>query len=155
MRLNAQDRARLFGLVVDPLPVPARGSILLDADYCARFKASPKSWFPLDGDIAAETESLHTALTAAVAGRKSGELTLRDGRRIRIKLGMAKGGQATLRAKRKIFAFAYANLLSTDRRKRTRSLKRVLEDRPLGDDEEKKWQAIAPDPPLFAGEYAG
>src|SRR5437660_1468165 len=96
MKLSDQDRARLFTLIVNALPVAARGSILLDEDYCARFKAAPKSWFPLHRDAEAETESLHKALGAAVAGRKTGELALRDGRRIRTRLGMAKAGQATL-----------------------------------------------------------
>ena len=143
MELNAKEQKTLFGLVVNSLPAPVRGSIFGDEAVCQKFGIAPEFCIPLDAETGVETKSLHNALCAAVSGRKSAMLKLRDGRRVRAKIGVRKGGLATLQLKKKAFAFPDADLLSPDKKTRLRALKRVCAARPLATDEEDHWAALA------------
>jgi hypothetical protein len=88
---------------------------------------------------------LNNALRAAVCGRKSATLRLRDGRRVRAKVAARKGGQATIQLNKKVFAFSDADLLSPDKKRRTNALRRVFAARPLAAHEEDRWHVIAAD----------
>ena len=77
MELNPRERAELFGLIVNPLPPPARGRLLLDKEFYSQFGIAPKSWFPLGKEAEVEVKSLHNALRAAVSKRKSATVELR------------------------------------------------------------------------------
>jgi len=133
----------MFGLVVNALPEAARGRIFFDEALCAKFGIAPEFWFPLGPETSVETKSLYGALRAAIAGRKSAMLKLRDGRRARAKIGKRKGGQAVVQLKKSGFAFADADLLSSEKKARLSALRRAFDARPLTSSEEDQWQKAA------------
>jgi hypothetical protein len=59
------------------------------------------------------------------------------------KLGVQKPGTATLLVEGKGFSFRNADLLSLDKRQRTKALERALAESPLLQDEQFAWRAIA------------
>jgi hypothetical protein len=153
VKLNHKYRKMLFGLMVNPLPTSARGELLTDEGFCKQFGITPAFWFPLDAKTAAEVDSLHDALRAAVSGKSSVTLKLRDGRKVRAKLGVGKNGEAMLQIRKKGFAFSDADVLAWDREKRLKALSRVFASRPLGVDDEERWQSMASNRALTDREY--
>jgi len=142
----------LSALVIAPLPTSVRTSLLLDQAFSAKLGIVPKFWFPLGRERDIDADSLHSALRAAVAGKKSAMLALRGGRE-RAKLGRQRGGKATLVLKKEGFSFSDADLLASDRRTRVRAVKRVLGAKPLLVEEEEKWKAVAEERALTDREY--
>jgi hypothetical protein len=153
VELNPRQRAELFRLIVNPLPPPARGRLLLDKNFYAQFGIAPKSWFPLGKEAEVEIKTLHDALRAAVSKRKSATVELRNSQRVRVKLGLGKGGQAIVQLLQKKFAFSDADLLSRDKRTRVKALRRVFAQRPLDIPEQDRWYETASQRPLEDDEY--
>jgi hypothetical protein len=143
VELNPRERAELFRLIVNPLPPPARGRLLLDKEFYSQFDIAPKSWFPLGKEAEVEVKSLHNALRAAVSKRKSAAVELRNGQRARVKLELGKAGQAIVKLAQKKFAFSDADLLSCDKTTRMKALRRVFAQRPLDVPEQDRWYEIA------------
>jgi hypothetical protein len=143
----------LVAMLINPLPAPARMDLLLDERFCADLGIKPKLFYPLGRDQSVETVSLHNALRAALAGRKSARLILKDGRNVRVKLAVQRGGKASFILKNEGFAFTHADLLSADHPKRLKALKRVFNAQPLLADEEASWLAIAAERPFTDREY--
>jgi len=142
-----------FALLINPLPASARKILLLDEAFCNKLGIKPQFWYPLGGKLSVETVSLHDALRSAVSGRKTSVLRLNSGRRAHVKLGFQKGGKATLLYKQEGFAFANADLLSSQRRTRLQALKRVFGAQPLSDADEQRWRSIAESRPFTDREY--
>ena len=103
-----------FALLINPLPASIRVRLLLDEAFRSKLGIKPQFWYPLKNGLFVEAGSLHDALRAAIAGRKTASITLKNGRRARVKLAAA-GGKATLRPEKEGFAFTHADLLSTER----------------------------------------
>jgi len=141
MKRDPEREPALFGLLINPLPAAARASLLMDQGFSRDLGIKPKFWFPLDRDLAVEIGSLNNALRAAVSGRKSARVSLREGKQRRVKLGLRRGA-ATIELDKREFAFPDADLLASERPKRSRALSRVLKDRPLLPEEERAWKAI-------------
>jgi hypothetical protein len=153
VRLNRREQGVLFGLIVNSLPQAARGNIFGDRTLCEKFGIKPEFWLPLDPETGVETNSLHSALRAAVSGRKSAMVKLRDGRRVRAKIVAKKGGQATLQFGKRGFAFSDVDLMSLDKRVRLNALKRVFAARPLAIEEEDRWRGVGADRALSDREF--
>ena len=143
MELKPKERAELFGRIVNSLPPPARGRLLLDKEFYSQFGVAPKSWFPLGKEAEVEVKSLHNALRAAVLKRKSATVELRNGQRARVRLELEKAGQAIVELAQKKFAFADADLLSRDKKTRVKALRRVFARRPLDAPEQDRWFEIS------------
>src|SRR5262245_28993952 len=135
MKRDPEREQALFGLLINPLPAAARTSLLMDQGLCRDLGITPKFWFPFDKNLAVETGSLNNALRAAVSGRKSARVSLQKGKLRQVKLGL-RGGVATIEFDKRGFAFPDADLLSSERQKRSRALGRVLKERPLLPEEE-------------------
>jgi hypothetical protein len=137
---RAQQRLAL-AYITEPMPSAVRSEIVLDEEFCRRFKLRPKFWLRLDEDHHVETDSLHDAIRAALAGRKTASILLRDGRRINVKLA-SKSGNATIILGKRRFNLSDSDLLGGSREVRRNALNRVIETQPLLPGEENKWRTI-------------
>jgi hypothetical protein len=141
MKLSHAQRDMALSLIMDPIPAAVRGELVLDPDFCAKLNLNPKFWLTLDADHAAEVVSLHNALRAAIAGRKTATLLLRGGRRIRVKL-RRKADNATIIIGKKGFGFSNSDLLSAARKVRVNAFQRIVARQPLLPVEEEKWRGL-------------
>jgi len=152
MKLSRAQRDMVLGLIIDPMPASVRGEFVIDDDFCASFGIKPKFWFPLDAEHSVETGSLHNALRAAIAGRKTANLALKGGKRLRVKLGR-KADNARLILGKKGFGFSNADLLSADKAIRVKAFKRIASKQPLLAEEEDKRLSLAQKHALKDREY--
>src|SRR5882762_1266467 len=112
MRKSKALSLALFDEIMRPLPPSLRAQLLQDEAFCNRIGVTPKFSFSLDNDTSVEISSLHDALRAAVAGRKTTTLVSDSRTRLRVNLGRGKSGQATIAFGGKGFSFDDADLLS-------------------------------------------
>jgi hypothetical protein len=140
---NEKLRKKFFASLVNPLPPPIRATLLKDDTFIGTFGVTPKFGFRLDNERSVETKSLHKALRAAVSGEKSAKLALNGRPQVHARLGLQKGGSATIRFDKKAFSFVNADLLSVGRKMRMAAVERVLNNRPVTFANEDRWKAIA------------
>ncbi|MDJ0931297.1 hypothetical protein [Breoghania sp.] len=108
----------LAALLINPLPASPRLNLFLDEEFCRRLRLEPMFWYPLNEHISVETGSLYKAFRAAWNGRKTASLTLKDGGRVRAKLGKQKCGKATLLIRKEGFAFSFPIPICSARNRR-------------------------------------
>jgi hypothetical protein len=136
-------KSELVALLIHGLPASVRTPLLRDQSFQHDLGLEPLFQYPLDAGLSAETRSLHEALRAALAGRKTATLVLNDNKRRKATLGQGPGGKATIIVSGKGFSFKDADLLAEDVDVRVAALERVLAERPLSEDEERAWLEIA------------
>jgi hypothetical protein len=153
MRKSKALSLALFDEIMRPLPPPLRAQLLQDEAFCKRIGITPKFSFSLDNATSVEIGSLHDALRAAVAGRKTATLVSDSRTRYQVKLGHGKIGDATIEFDGKGFRFDDADLLSTSLTTRQKALRRVLAATPLMDSEEAHWKAAVKTVPLSDRAY--
>jgi hypothetical protein len=153
MRKSKALRLALFDEIMRPLPPSVRAQMLQDEAFCKRIGITPKFRFSLDNATSAEIGSLHDALRAAVAGRKTAMLVSGSRTRFQVKLGRGKSGEATIEFDGKGFRFDDADLLSTSLTTRQKALRRVLAVTPLMDSEEAYWKRAVKAEPLSDRAY--
>jgi hypothetical protein len=141
--MRTELRRTLFTLILESLPPDVRTRLLMDEAFSETFDFAPKFSFSLGSDCRVDMGSLNKALRTAVAGRKSAMLSRDTGAPFRVKLGLHKKGQATIRFKGHNFVFEEADLLSTGLKTRTKALRRALAAHPLTAVEEDSWTKIA------------
>jgi hypothetical protein len=140
---NKKPDLPMASLLIRVMPPEVRKVLYEDKQFCSAIGIRTSSTFPLGADIAVEAPSLLKALGAAVDGRKSAQLTLGDGKKIRVKIGTKHGGGAVVFFGKQAFLFDDSDVLSVKRAKRTKGVSRALQSRPLLKDEDARWREIA------------
>lgn len=143
----------LASLLINPLPTAVRMRLLLDEAFREQLGIKPQFWYPLRNNLSVAAGDLHDALRAAIGGQKTATITLKDGRRERVKLGRQRSGKATFVLKKEGYAFTNADLLSAERRTRLKGLRRIFQGQPLSGPEESKWHTLATARALSDREY--
>lgn len=143
----------LFDEITRPLPSLMRAQLMRDEGFISRMRITPKFGFSLNDSTTVEISSLHDALRAAIAGRKTATLASDKRARFKVKLGRGKSGRATIQFDGKGFEFEDADLLSVNPTTRQKGLKRVLAATPLMDAEETYWKAAVKAAPLSDRAY--
>jgi hypothetical protein len=153
MKKSKALRLALFDEITRPLPSPLRAQLLRDETFISRMGITPKFSFSLDDSTSVEISSLHEALRAAIAGRKTAPLVSDKRGRFEVRLGRGKNGEATIEFSGKGFRFEDADLLSVSPTIRQKALKRVLAAMPLMDSEETYWKSAVKAAPLSDRAY--
>jgi hypothetical protein len=153
MKKSKALRLALFDEITRSLPSPLRAQLLHDETFISRMGITPKFSFSLDDTTTVEIRSLHGALRAAVAGRKTAPLVSDKRSRFEVKLGRGKNGEATIEFNGKGFRFEDADLLSVKPTTRQKALRRVLAAMPLMDPEETYWKSAVKAAPLSDRAY--
>lgn len=143
----------MASLLVSAFPTPIRAALYRDKQFCADVGITTTASMPLSANLSVQSESLFSALAAAVDGRKSTRIKLADGSQVRVTLGVEKNGSGTLRFGGRGFTFRDASLLSTKRTRRNKALARALESRPLLKGESEHWRKIADKRPFEREEF--
>ena len=86
----------ISSLLVRSLPADVRKALYTDTKFCERIGIETAAAFALGKDVSVRSISLLDALRAAVDGRKSTRLILADGKGVRVKLSVNKGGSAVV-----------------------------------------------------------
>jgi hypothetical protein len=153
--MNKKDELRRIAaaLLINPLPRSVRDDLLADRAFVAKFGITPQFNLALGGGVSVESGSLHAALRAGTAGKKTATLKLADKSKVRARLELRKSGHVSLQFKGRGINFTDADLLSGEKARRLRALKRVFAARPLLNEEERGWWATAEERSLSDHEF--
>ncbi|MBI1308959.1 MAG: hypothetical protein GC129_03730 [Proteobacteria bacterium] len=129
-------------MTLNPLPSIIRGALLRDPVFRTKVGFDPEFSFPLDGSTVVSMTSLHSAIRAALAGRKNARLVLKDGSKRSAELSKGGDGSVKLLLSKNGYSFSDADLLSRNKSQRLRALCRVLRQRLFSAPDERRWRAI-------------
>jgi hypothetical protein len=138
MKLSVKDRRRVAAWMIGPLPGEVRRKLMQDCTLMKRLNLHPEFALPV-GAYLVKTESLHDAQRKAIAGRKLATLELNNDTCKRAKLSR-RSGTAILTIDGHAFGFSDSDLLSKDKSRRVKALRRVLKQRPLPSALESQWR---------------
>ncbi len=143
----------ISSLLVRSLPADVRKALYTDTKFCERIGIETAAAFALGKDVSVRSISLLDALRAAVDGRKSTRLILADGKGVRVKLSVNKGGSAVVHLGAGAFQFENADVLSSKTLVRRKALKRIFKEQPLLKEEEERWSKVTSTRKLSKDEF--
>lgn len=132
----------IFSLFIAPLPKREIMSVLLDDRFCDKLNIHQNLYISLSSNIAVETQSLHAALQAGLAGKKSAAVKLKNGPDAQAKLSSRAGGKVKLTIGNERLLFNDVDMLSGERQVRIDALSRVFLSQTLRADEQQNWHNV-------------